>query len=62
MKVDGNGQGKILTQEELKRLFTSGFITKSDRSEGGRLRHRALEKKLPVYWLSSIRSTSTPDD
>jgi integrase/recombinase XerD len=32
MKVDGNGQGKILTQDELRRLFTEGFLTKRDRA------------------------------
>ncbi|MHC5762682.1 hypothetical protein [Nostoc sp.] len=32
MKVDGNGQGKILTQDELKRLFTEGFLTPRDRA------------------------------
>ncbi|WP_104900861.1 tyrosine-type recombinase/integrase [Nostoc sp. 'Peltigera membranacea cyanobiont' N6] len=32
MKVDGNGQGKILTQEEMKRLFTEGFLTPRDRA------------------------------
>ncbi len=32
MKVDGNGQGKILTPEELKLLFTSGFVSPRDRA------------------------------
>ena len=32
MKVEGNGQGKILTQDELKRLFTEGFLTPRDRA------------------------------
>ncbi|MHC5824809.1 MAG: tyrosine-type recombinase/integrase [Nostoc sp.] len=32
MKVDGNGQGKILTQDELRRLFTEGFLSPRDRS------------------------------
>ena len=32
MKVNGNGQGKILTPEELRRLFTSGFISPRDRA------------------------------
>ncbi|MEH2026400.1 site-specific integrase [Nostoc sp.] len=32
MKVDGNGQGKILTQDELRRLFTEGFLTRRDRA------------------------------
>ena len=32
MKVDGNGQGKILTQEELRQLFTEGFLTPRDRA------------------------------
>ncbi|MDZ8068973.1 MAG: hypothetical protein RMY64_25615 [Nostoc sp. DedQUE08] len=30
MKVDGNGQGKILTQDELRRLFTEGFLSPRD--------------------------------
>lgn len=32
MKVNGNGQGKILTSEELRRLFTSGFTSPRDRA------------------------------
>ena len=32
MKVNGNGQGKVLTQEELKRLFTEGLVTPRDRA------------------------------
>jgi integrase/recombinase XerD len=32
MKVSGNGQGKILTQDELKRLFTEGFLSPRDRA------------------------------
>ena len=31
MKVKGNGQGKILTAEELTRLFDNGFISQRDR-------------------------------
>jgi integrase/recombinase XerD len=32
MKVKGNGQGKVLTQEELRRLFSEGFISPRDRA------------------------------
>jgi integrase/recombinase XerD len=32
MKVNGNGQGKILTPEELKRLFDEGFTKPRDRA------------------------------
>ena len=32
MKVAGNGQGKILTPEELKLLFTEGFTRERDRA------------------------------
>ncbi len=32
MKVDGNGQGKILTPEELRLLFTEGFVSPRDRA------------------------------
>ncbi len=32
MKVAGNGQGKILTPEELRRLFTEGFVRDRDRA------------------------------
>jgi integrase/recombinase XerD len=32
MKVAGNGQGKILTPEELRRLFTEGFTKERDRA------------------------------
>ena len=32
MKVNGNGQGKILTPEELRLLFTSGLLTPRDRA------------------------------
>ncbi len=32
MKVDGNGQGKILTPDELRRLFTEGFTNPRDRA------------------------------
>ncbi len=32
MKVAGNGQGKILTPEELRRLFTEGFTRERDRA------------------------------
>ena len=32
MKVDGNGQGKILTPEELRLVFTEGFIRERDRA------------------------------
>ena len=32
MKVSGNGQGKILTAEELRLLFTDGFTTPRDRA------------------------------
>ena len=42
MKVAGNGQGKILTLEELRLLFTSGFLSPRDSREANRLRHRAL--------------------
>ncbi|MEH1835964.1 MAG: hypothetical protein V7L29_28925 [Nostoc sp.] len=41
MKVSGNGQGKILSKEELRRLFTEGFLSPAI-AYGGRLRHRAL--------------------
>ena len=30
MKVAGNGQGKILTPEELRLLFTEGFVSLRD--------------------------------
>jgi integrase/recombinase XerD len=32
MKVDGNGQGKILTSKELRLLFTLGFVSPRDRA------------------------------
>ncbi len=32
MKVAGNGQGKILTPEELRLLFTEGFVRERDRA------------------------------
>jgi integrase/recombinase XerD len=32
MKVDGNGQGKILTPDELRLLFTLGFVSPRDRA------------------------------
>jgi integrase/recombinase XerD len=32
MKVAGNGQGKILTSEELRRLFTKGLRSPRDKS------------------------------
>jgi len=32
MKVNGNGQGKVLTQEELRHLFAQGLITPRDRA------------------------------
>jgi integrase len=32
MKVAGNGQGKILTSEELRLLFTEGFTRERDRA------------------------------
>jgi integrase/recombinase XerD len=32
MKVNGNGQGKILTPDELRLLFTSGFVSPRDRT------------------------------
>ena len=32
MKVAGNGQGKILTPDELRRLFTLGLLTSRDRT------------------------------
>lgn len=32
MKVSGNGQGKILSQEELRRLFSEGFLNPRDRA------------------------------
>jgi integrase/recombinase XerD len=32
MKVNGNGQGKVLTSEELRRLFTEGFVSPRDRA------------------------------
>ena len=31
MKVKGNGQGKVLTANELKRLFSDGLILNRDR-------------------------------
>jgi integrase/recombinase XerD len=31
MKVNGNGQAKILTSDELRRLFSDGFTTQRDR-------------------------------
>ena len=34
MKVSGNGQGKILTQDELRRLFTEGLLSPRDRLRG----------------------------
>jgi integrase/recombinase XerD len=32
MKVSGNGQGKVLTQQELRQLFAQGLITPRDRA------------------------------
>jgi integrase/recombinase XerD len=32
MKVNGNGQGKVLTQQELRQLFNEGLITPRDRA------------------------------
>jgi integrase/recombinase XerD len=32
MKVNGNGQGKVLTQDELRQLFTEGLVTPRDRA------------------------------
>ena len=32
MKVNGNGQGKILTNDELRLLFTDGLLTPRDRA------------------------------
>ena len=32
MKVNGNGQGKVLTANELKRLFSDGFVKNRDRT------------------------------
>ncbi|MEH2339595.1 hypothetical protein [Nostoc sp.] len=32
MKVSGNGQGKILSQEELRRLFIEELLTTRDRA------------------------------
>lgn len=32
MKVNGNGQGKILSPDELRQLFTSGFTNPRDRA------------------------------
>jgi integrase len=32
MKVKGNGQGKVLTQDELRRLFSEGFLSPRDRA------------------------------
>ncbi len=32
MKVNGNGQGKVLTQDELRQLFSEGLITPRDRA------------------------------
>ena len=32
MKVDGNGQGKILTTDELRLLFTEGLLKQRDRA------------------------------
>ena len=32
MKVAGNGQGKVLTANELKRLFSDGFVSDRDRA------------------------------
>ncbi len=32
MKVNGNGQGKVLTSDELRLLFTSGFKSPRDRT------------------------------
>ena len=31
MKVKGNGRAKVLTQAELDRLFTQGFLTSRDK-------------------------------
>ncbi len=32
MKVKGNGQGKVLTATELKRLFSDGLVNERDRA------------------------------
>ncbi|CAA9285741.1 hypothetical protein AVDCRST_MAG92-3849 [uncultured Coleofasciculus sp.] len=32
MKVNGKGQGEVLTQEELRKLFTSGLVSLRDRA------------------------------
>lgn len=32
MKVNGNGQGKVLTQQELRQLFAEGLLTPRDRA------------------------------
>ena len=41
MKVAGNGQCKILTPEELRQLFTEGFVRERDGC-ARRTRHHAL--------------------
>ena len=50
MKVKVNGQGKILTPEELRVLFTDGLTNPRD---------RAMECHLLIHWLSSVRSVGT---
>ncbi|MEH2392001.1 MAG: hypothetical protein V7K21_10210 [Nostoc sp.] len=61
MKVDGKGRGLILTQDELKRLFTEGFFTERDRKKAD-VYAIALCWDLPFDWLSRIGSIGTSDD
>jgi hypothetical protein len=51
MKVDGNGQGKILTPEELRLLFTLDLF------------HHAIALCLAllIHGLSSIGGAGAPD-
>ena len=46
MKVNGNGQGKILTPEELRRLFTEGFTSPRDGREANRQGHALCQLHL----------------
>ena len=42
MKVEGNGQGKIFTPDELRLLFTDGLVTPRDCPRGTSKADRAL--------------------
>ncbi|WP_334704743.1 hypothetical protein [Nostoc sp.] len=64
MKVDGNGQAKVLSKDELKRLFTEGLLTPRDHALFGiySASSELSELFLPVTYVASQSFQNNAED